>query len=755
MDVEHILASLTLKQKASLLVGDAFWETHEEPALGVPSLSMNDGPHGLRKQSGSADNLGIGDSVPATAFPTASASACSWDPDLLEEMGRAMGEECRKENVSVILGPGANIKRHPLCGRNFEYFSEDPVLAGNMAAALIRGVQSVGVGASLKHFALNNQEKRRMIGDSVADARALNELYLLPFEIAVRKGHPWTVMGSYNLINGVHATENPWLLTQKLRRQWGFGGAVVTDWGALNQPAESVAAGLDLAMPGPYRGVAREVVDAVRAGKLAPSFVDDAARRMLQLVNRCEKGRSVPYACDYDRHVDLARRVAAQSAVLLENDGILPLAADRSVAVIGAFAKTPRYQGAGSSRINPVKLDCAWDALRAAGVRAEYAAGYRVEAGDTDDALVEEACAVAARNQVAVVFAGLPASFESEGYDRAGMHMPQGHERLIRAVCAANPNTVVVLSGGAPFELYWKKEAAAVGVLEGLPIPRAVLLMYLAGCQSGHAVSDVLLGRVNPSGKLAETWPIRLEDTCLGAGFPDPAREVHYRESLYVGYRYYDSVAADVAYPFGYGLSYTRFSYRNMEVHPRGREFDVSLDVVNEGPLDGAETVQVYVHAKDPSVFMPWQALAAFKKVFVPARGSVRVTLCVGARAFSYWDADEESWRIDECSWEVRVGASSRDIRLRQTVSLIKAQPESGMLGLASVGDGPAACPVDMQVRSRKPVSDTLRKVLAPYYKPRPMGSRSRRSRRSTGGPFPKPSPTCRFRAIRPSGPYR
>lgn len=674
---------LTLEERSQLLAGESHWKTHAAPSAGIPSLFLSDGPHGLRKQEGAQDCMGIAESRPATCFPTASALACSFDPELVERVGAAIGEEARRQGVDVVLGPGVNIKRHPLCGRNFEYFSEDPVVSGELGTAMVRGIQSRGVGACLKHFAANSQEHARMVSDSVVDERTLRELYLAPFEHVVRHARPWSVMTAYNKLNGVYCSEHEWLLREVLRGEWGFDGAVVSDWGAMSSSVASVRAGLDLCMPGPRRDHARALVEAVRSGELEEGCVNEAAshiERLARRVKACQAEGSVDGASEppiseeefYRAHADLAREAAAQSAVLLKNNGVLPLNLDAKVAVIGAFARMPRYQGSGSSRINPKIIDNIWYRLEQRGVAAEYADGYDPTTGDADENQLLEAETLAARSDVAVVVAGLPARYESEGFDRKLMVMPLGMRELIDRVCAANPCTVVVLQGGAPMEMPWR---------EG---PAAILLMYLSGCQGGGAAVDVLVGDVNPSGKLAETWPVDLAQTALGATYPYMDNEVLYCEGPFVGYRYYDAVDVEPAFPFGHGESYTEFAYEGLEVKAHEGastegplEFDVSFTLRNIGPRIGAEVAQVYIAPTSEVVPPPCpvQWLAGFAKIELEPGEERQVVLRLDETAFRKWDASLHRWRVYPGEHEVRVASSSRDIRL--TASIIVADGQS------------------------------------------------------------------------------
>lgn len=677
------VSRLSLEERAQLLAGESHWKTYDAPGAGIPSLFLSDGPHGLRKQESAQDCMGIAESRPATCFPTASALACSFDPELVERVGAAIGEEARRQGVDVVLGPGVNIKRHPLCGRNFEYFSEDPVVSGELGTAMVRGIQSRGVGACLKHFAANSQEHARMVSDSVVDERTLRELYLAPFEHVVRHARPWSVMTAYNKLNGVYCSEHEWLLREVLRGEWGFDGAVVSDWGAMSSSVASVRAGLDLCMPGPRRDHARALVEAVRSGELEEGCVNEAAshiERLARRVKACQAEGSIGGAPAlsltdeefYRAHADLAREAAAQSAVLLKNDGVLPLNPDAKVAVIGAFARMPRYQGSGSSRINPKIIDNIWYRLEQRGVAAEYADGCDPTTGDADENQLLEAETLAARSDVAVVVAGLPGRYESEGFDRKLMVMPRGMRELIDRICAANPRTVVVLQGGAPMEMPWCDN------------PAAILLMYLSGCQGGGAAVDVLVGDVNPSGKLAETWPVDLAQTALGTTYPDMDNEVLYREGPFVGYRYYDAVDVEPAFPFGHGESYTEFAYEGLGVRVRADaptegplEVDVSFTLRNIGPRIGAEVAQVYIAPASEVVPPPCpvQWLAGFAKIELEPGGERQVVLRLDETAFRKWDASLHRWRVYPGEYEVRVASSSRDIRL--TASIIVADGQS------------------------------------------------------------------------------
>ncbi|SDJ39501.1 glycoside hydrolase family 3 C-terminal domain-containing protein [Streptomyces indicus] len=672
LDIPALLAALTLEEKAALLDGADFWHTEPNERLGIPSVMVSDGPHGLRKQPETGDHLGLFDSVPATCFPPAAGLASSWDTDLLARVGAALGRECRSEGVSVLLGPGINMKRTPLCGRNFEYFSEDPHLTGELGAAWVEGVQSQGVGASLKHFAVNNQETERMTVSAEVDGRTLREIYLAAFETVVTRAQPWTVMSSYNRLNGTYTSEHRELLTDILRGEWGFEGLVVSDWGGVNHRPDSVAAGNDLEMPSSSGAGAKLILDAVAAGELDESAVDLAVTRVLTLVDRAQPALAAEDAgrpFDVDAHHALAREAATASAVLLKNeDGLLPLdpAAGGTVAVIGEFARNPRYQGSGSSQVNPARLDNALDALRGAfeGRReVSFAPGYVVDSEEADSELVAEAVRTAAAADVAVVFLGLPTHYESEGFDRAHMDLPAQQVALLHAVADANPRVVVVLSNGSAVTLApWQDRA------------QAVLETWLPGQAGGSAVADLLTGAATPSGKLAETLPVRLEDTPAYTAFPGEGGKVRYGEGLFIGYRWYDARRAEVSYPFGHGLSYTSFAYSGLGVTVRrdgaDPQVDVTFIVTNTGERTGTETVQLYVTDPEASVRRPEQELRAFTRVTLEPGRSAPVTLTLGPRAFAFWHESAHRWVVEGGTFGLRVGASSRDIRLETTVEL-------------------------------------------------------------------------------------
>ncbi len=650
------LQALTLEQKCALLSGAGTFTTRAYQKAGIPSITLSDGPNGVRKQAGAADHLGLNPSVPATCFPTAATVACSWDPALGEQIGQAMGEEAAAQEVAVLLGPGLNTKRSPLCGRNFEYFSEDPYLSGKMAAGYVRGIQSNGISACPKHFAVNSQELRRMASDSVVDERTLRELYLTGFEIVVKEAKPKTIMSSYNLINGTYANENRHLLMDILRGEWGFDGAVVTDWGGSNDHALGVQNGSTLEMPAPGGDAVRELMQAVQSGKITEADVDARLDELLTLVFDTHAAvQSHSRTFDADAHHALARRAAAESIVLLKNENdLLPLEEGTEVAVIGDFAQTPRYQGAGSSAVNSIKVDTFLDCLKESGLASVgFAPGFDRQ-GKPDAAKQAEAVALAQKAEVVLLCLGLDEIKESEGLDRGDMRLADNQIELLKAVQQANPNTVVVLSAGASLETPWLKHC------------RTLVYGALGGQAGAGAMLDVLTGKVNPSGKLAETWVNAYADTPAKDNFAGPDRMVQYREGLYVGYRYYQTAGVPVAFPFGYGLSYTSFAYSNLQAASNG----VTLTVTNTGKRAGAEIVQLYVAKPGAEVLRPAQELKGFAKVQLQPGESKTVTIPLDDKAFRYWNTKTDSWEVEGGSYELRVGASSADIRLTAVVEV-------------------------------------------------------------------------------------
>ena len=651
-----IINSLNLEQKCALLSGGTVFTTRALPGKGIPAITLSDGPNGVRKQAGAADHLGLNPSVPATCFPTSATVANSWDPALGEAVGAAMGEEAAAQGVSVLLGPGLNIKRSPLCGRNFEYFSEDPYLAGKMAAAYVRGIQKNGIAACPKHFAVNSQELRRMASDSIVDERTLREIYLTGFEMVVKEAQPKTIMSAYNLINGTYANENTHLLMDILRRDWGFNGAVVTDWGGSNDHALGVKNGSTLEMPAPGGDAVRELMKAVQTGKITEADVDARLEELLELVFTTKAAvDAAPGKFDADAHHALARRAAAQSIVLLKNEnGLLPLAKGEKVAVIGDFAETPRYQGAGSSAVNSIKVDSFLECLAESGLNSiGYAKGFDRQ-GKPDEALQAEAVLLAKNADVVLLCMGLDEIKESEGIDRADMKLAENQLALLAAVAAVNPNVVVLLSAGSSLESAWLKDC------------KALVYGCLGGQAGAGALVEVLTGAQNPCGKLAETWARSYADTPAKENFGGDGPTVEYREGLYVGYRYYDTAGVPTAFPFGYGLSYTSFAYSDLKADENG----VSLTVTNTGSCAGAEVVQLYVAKPDAKIFRPVKELKGFAKVFLKAGESKTVTIPLDDKAFRYWNVATDRWEVEGGSYQLLVGASSADIRLSAAVTV-------------------------------------------------------------------------------------
>jgi len=658
---------MTLEEKAGLCSGLNVWRTKPVERLGIPSIMMSDGPHGLRVQPGdSGDNLGLGESLPSTCFPSGSALAASWDVDLVERIGKAIGKECQAEDVQIVLGPALNIKRSPLCGRNFEYFSEDPYLSGEIASSHIRGVQSEGVGTSVKHYAVNNQEYRRMSMNAALDERTLREIYLSGFEGAVRQAQPWTVMAAYNRVNGVYASEHPYLLTDILRKEWGFEGFVMSDWGAVNERVSALAAGLELEMPGNGGYGDNIIVEAVSNGQLSESLLDLAVERLLAIIFKAVEAKKRNATYDAKEHHLLARRAAAECMVLLKNeDGILPLKKQGRIAIIGEMAKQPRYQGGGSSHIIPTKVDIPIDELTTLSngkVEFTFAQGYELESDECNEALIEESVAAAKRADVAVVFAGLPDRYESEGYDREHMRIPENHNRLIEAIAEVQPNLVVVLSNGSPIEMPWVGQA------------KAVLEAYLGGQASGGAVADLLMGEANPSGKLAETFPQDLRHNPSHFNFPGYGDEVEYREGLLVGYRHYEAKAIKPLFAFGHGLSYTTFEYTSITLDKQeisdSETVRVTVTLRNTGSMSGKEVVQLYVRDVKSSIARPEKELKGFQKVQLEPGEEKTIEFTLDKRSFAYYNTELKDWHVETGEFEVLVGGSSDQIVLNATLKV-------------------------------------------------------------------------------------
>ncbi len=674
---KDLISQMTLKEKASLCSGKDFWHLKSIERLGLPEIMVCDGPHGLRKQNAENKKVGIGNSYPATCFPTAVTTACSWDRDLIYNMGQALAEECLQHGVSVLLGPGVNMKRSPLCGRNFEYFSEDPELAGEMGAAFIAGVQSKGIGTSLKHFAGNSQEMKRMTSNSIIDERALREIYLRAFEKAVKKSQPWTVMNAYNLLNGTYCSENDWLQNKVLRDEWGFKGAVVSDWGAVNDRVAGLNAGNDLEMPSSGGVNDAKIVEAVKCGVIDETTLDERVDKLIDIILKGAANKKPGYKFDVKAHNLLSRQIAEQSMVLLKNDGnILPLkrVEGEYVAVIGAFADNPRYQGAGSSIINPTMIDSGRRAFNNSPISVKFADGYdRSGKRKNEDAYITEACNLAKNASKAVVFIGLTDDYESEGFDRSTMKLPDGHNRLVEAVSRVNDNVIVVLEGGSPVEMPWADDV------------KAILNAYLGGQSVAPAIVDVLTGKANPCGKLAETYPVCLKDTPTSFRYPDSKEDVQYRESIFIGYRYYDKVERNVRFPFGFGLSYTSFEYSDIKLKKKnltkGEGAKVTFTIKNTGDVAGSEIAQVYVAKPESKIFRAPKELKGFVKIHLDPGEEKKVSVELDDRAFAFWNTATEDWCVESGEYKILVGASSRDIRL-EAVAKMKSEDDEAIVDL-------------------------------------------------------------------------
>lgn len=655
MKHEDVIRKLSLEQKCALLSGAGEWQTHGFEKQGVPSFWLADGPNGLRKQEGAGDHLGLNESVKATCFPTAATVANSWDPEIGEMVGKALGREAAAQRVNVLLGPGLNMKRSALCGRNFEYFSEDPYLAGKMAASYVRGEQSQGIAACPKHFAVNSQETRRMASNSVIDERTLREIYLTAFEIVVKESHPKTIMTSYNAVNGTYTNESRHLLKEILRDEWGFDGMVVTDWGGSNDHVAGVQAGSSLEMPNPGFGMANLLLKAVAEGTLDVKDIDERVDEVLDVAFSTRDIADAPDTFDVAAHQEVARKAAAESIVLLKNDdSILPVSADKKVALIGDFAQNPRYQGAGSSMVNPTCIETLLEAAKKSSMNIiGYAQGFDRE-GKANDALLQEAVKLAEQADTVILCMGLAESSESEGLDRAHIRIAENQKKLLTEIAKVNPDIAAVISAGSAIETGWTSAC------------KAVVHGYLGGQAGGLAMCDVLTGRQNPSGKLSETLPLCLEDTPAAEGYPATGRNCYYKEGLFIGYRYYDTAGLEVAYPFGYGLSYTTFEYSNIKATDK----EVSFTLKNTGSVAGAEIAQIYISRKDGAVVRPVKELKGFRKVFLKPGEEKEVTIPLDDKAFRYFNTRTNAWEIEGGEYQILAAASSRDIRLTASVTV-------------------------------------------------------------------------------------
>lgn len=663
MDIKNLIKQMTLEEKASLCSGLNFWNTKAIERLAIPSIMMTDGPHGLRKQAEAADHLGLNKSIEATCFPTASALACSWNRELVLKLGEALGEECQAEDVAIILGPGVNIKRSPLCGRNFEYYSEDPYLSSELAKNQIQGTQSQGVGTSIKHFAANNQEHRRMTIDTLMDERTLREIYLASFETAIKEAAPWTVMCAYNKLDGEYCSENHRLLTEILRDEWGYEGVVVSDWGAVNDRDKGLYAGLELQMPADGGTGDALIVEAIKHGTLSEEVLDTAVERLLNMTFKVVQNKKENATYSKEDHHELAREIARECIVLLKNEEkTLPLSKKEKIAVIGDLAKKTRYQGGGSSHINPTRVDNAYEEIvgLAGEEKVSYARGYDLSIDAVDEELVNEAKQLASEAEKVVLFIGLPERYESEGFDRTHLKMPTNQENLVKELQGINKNLIVVLSNGSPIEMPFVNEIK--GLVEG----------YLTGQAGGKAIADVLYGEMNPSGKLAETFPLKLSHNPSYLNFPGEVSKVEYKEGVFVGYRYYDTKELDVLFPFGYGLSYTQFEYSDLQVSSKKLEdtekVTVTVKVKNTGDIYGKETVQLYVRDVESNVSRPTKELKGFEKVGLNPGEQKEVSFELDKRSFAYYNVALKDWHVETGEFEVLVGKSSREISLKEVV---------------------------------------------------------------------------------------
>lgn len=665
-NIKELIHKMTLEEKAGLCSGKDFWNTKAVERLGIPSIMMSDGPHGIRKQEGDADHLGLNKSIQSTCFPSAAGTACSWDRELLNKMGTAIGNEAQAEDVSIVLGPGVNIKRSPLCGRNFEYFSEDPYVSSQLAASYIKGVQKQGVGTSLKHFAANNQEHRRMSIDAIIDERTLREIYLTSFEEAVKDAQPWTVMSAYNKVNGEFCSENSQLLTNILKDEWGFEGFVVTDWGAINERSRCLEAGLDLEMPSSGGVGDKKIVDAVNSGEISEEMLDKSVERILKKVFYAVDHKKKNATYSKEEHHKLAKEIAKESMVLLKNeDNILPIKEIDSISVIGSFAKKPRYQGGGSSHINPTMVDDVYEEIKkAAGSNTmlNYSKGYSLESNNLQEELIKDAVESARHSKAAIIFAGLPERYESEGFDRKHLEIPENQIALIEAVAEVQSEIIIVLSNGAPIVMPWIDKVKAV--LEG----------YLGGQALGGAIAELLFGLANPSGKIAETFPEKLVHNPSYLNFPGDSESVEYKEGIFVGYRHYDTRDVEPLFPFGFGLSYTKFDYSDIQVDKNQLKDDesitVKVKVKNTGSMAGKEIVQLYVKDVESTISRPEKELKGFEKVFLQPGEEKTVTFELGKRAFAYYNVNINDWHVETGAFDILVGKSSREILQSVTVQV-------------------------------------------------------------------------------------
>lgn len=655
MKYEKIIKEMSLEEKASLCVGKDYWNSKDIERLNIPGIRMSDGPHGLRVQKEKADNLGINESEVSTCFPASATLANSWDRTMSYKLGDTLGKEASFEEVDIVLGPAINIKRTPLCGRNFEYFSEDPYLTGVLASEYVKGLQENNVGACVKHFAVNNQENRRRTIDAVIDERTLREIYLKAFEMIVKESNPWSIMSAYNKVNGKYCSENKELI-DILKREWNFDGIVITDWGAENDRVEGLLAGNELEMPGGRGNGVREIIEAVESGRVEEKYLDEIVDRILNIAFKAQNRKKIS-EYDSEKHHEIALEIAEESVVLLKNEeNILPIQ-KRKIAIIGDMAKNPRYQGAGSSTINPYKIENAYDCFKDTGIEFEYAKGYNRIENDEDEKLRKEAIEIAKNNEIVVIFAGLTENYESEGMDRTTLEIPQNQNKLIDEICSVNKNVVIALSNGSPITMPWKDKV------------KAIITGYLGGEAGGKAIVNCLLGKVNPSGKLAETYPLKLEDTPCFKNYPGTEVTVEYQESIYVGYRYYDTNDTEVLFPFGYGLSYTDFEYSNLQVVEQ-ENIKISFKIKNIGKVKGKEIAQIYISQNSPTIFKPRKELKAFEKIELQPDEEKTIEIVLEKQDLSYYNSESKKWSVEEGTYKILIGKSSRDIVLEQEINI-------------------------------------------------------------------------------------
>ena len=654
MKYSEIINKMSLEEKAMLCVGADYWNSKEFKKYGIPKITMSDGPHGLRIQKAATDNLGINESEISICFPTGAAIANSWNREIAYLLGETLGKEARAENVNIVLGPAINIKRSPLCGRNFEYFSEDPYLIGILGSEYVNGMQSQNVGACVKHFAVNNQENRRRTINVVIDERNLREVYLKAFQMIIENSKPWSIMSAYNKVNGEYCSENSHLLEEILREEWNFKGIVISDWGAENDRVKGIENDHELEMPGGRGDGVKQIIEAVKTGKVEEGKLDEIVDRIINIAKKCNKNSKETY--DKEQHHNIAQQIAEESIVLLKNENnILPIK-NKKIALIGDMAKHPRYQGAGSSTINPYKIENAYDILKENNIIFEYAKGYEKIKSANDEFLKEEAIEIAKRNEIVVIFAGLTENFESEGVDRDNLNIPENQNKLIEDICEVNENVIIVLSNGSPILMPWKDRV------------KAIITGYLGGEAGAKAMINCILGKTNPSGKLAETYPKKIEDTPCYKNYPGTELTVEYRESIFVGYRFYDTTNTDVLFPFGYGLSYTTFEYSNLQINLKKDEIDVKFTIKNTGDIKGKEIAQLYISQKNPKIFKAKKELKGFEKIELEAGEEKQVTIVLNNKSFEYYNPETKKWAIEEGIYEILIGKSSRDIVLEDKI---------------------------------------------------------------------------------------